>query len=77
MSGLSERLREVYNELERSPEPIGLYPEIAEAASLIDQYEKALEAADELAKVAAFAPVTRTARVVYRSARSTSTKEDG
>ena len=53
---------------------------VARALALIDQQEKALEAADELARVVEESPVgyglPRSARA-YRSARPTSTKEDG
>lgn len=49
------------------------------ALALIDQQEKALEAADELARVVEESPVgyglPRSARA-YRSARPTSTKEE-
>ena len=52
---------------------------LREAASTIDQQEKALEAADELARVVEESPVgyglPRSARA-YRSARPTSTKEE-
>jgi ubiquinone/menaquinone biosynthesis C-methylase UbiE len=53
---------------------------VTRALALIDQQEKALEAADELARVVEESPVgyglPRSARA-YRSARATSTKEDG
>lgn len=67
---------------------------LTRALALIDQQEKALEAADELAEAAMASPVVQhedgpmidyaaygrrvaTAHAAYRSARATSTKEDG
>lgn len=110
MSGLSERLLDYANRFEDNAgvPSDALEADIREAASLIDQQEKALEwqgsvtkalleaqaryvktidqqekaleAADELARVVEESPVgyglPRSARA-YRSARTTSTKEDG
>ena len=78
MSGLSDKVRRV-----AGTKPCLHSREsewLLEAADLLDQYEKALEAADELAKVAeddAFSrAIVATGARAYRSARPTSTKEE-
>lgn len=78
-------IREVQQQLWKDAEIL------TRALTLLDQYEKALEAADELARVAGMESVYMApngngaeavrritkAEAAYRSARSTSTKEDG
>ena len=93
MSGLSERLEDWADGLFHRGELFNGTDEEAadllrEAASLIDQQEKALEAADGLSEAVSkfsilsgmFDPeISRAAYAndFYRSARTTSTKEDG
>lgn len=87
MSGLSREDRARLEELIERSFAIGESPEIQEAhaltraLALIDQQEKALEAADRLAEFAeddAFSrAIVATGARAYRSARATSTKEDG
>ena len=88
MSGLSgedrARLEGLLDYLQRTedhPQAKADVDVFARALALIDQQEKALEAADELAKVAeddAFSrAIVATGARAYRSARATSTKEDG
>ena len=81
MSGLSREDRKALEDLRAAW--TGGYPEaaITRALALIDQQEKALEAADRLAEFAEDDAVSRaivaTGARAYRSARATSTKEDG
>lgn len=85
MSGLSERLED---QAERIKEPLAAEIVVnntaallREAASLIDQQEEALRAADDLYDEALFHAVPESQLAVftraYRSARATSTKDAG
>ena len=82
MSGLSERLLDYANRFEDNAgvPSDALEADIREAASLIDQQAKALEAADELADAALIvrtteAGLTRKAHA-YRFTRTTTEGED-
>lgn len=87
MSGLSREdrarleglLQVVRDDVPHDPQGQANADALTRALALIDQQEKALEAADELARVVEESPVgyglPRSARA-YRSARSTSTKEE-
>ena len=83
MSGLSERLLDYANRFEDNAgvPSDALEADIREAASLIDQQEEALRAADDLYDEALFHAVPESQLAVftraYRSARTTSTKEEG
>ena len=88
MSGLIERLERHADWIENPTIDMDAAPKmkatLREAAALLDRYEKALEAADELADSitdevlsgASWTGVLKAA-IAYRSARATSTKEDG
>lgn len=92
MSGLSREdrarleglLQVVRDDVPHDPQGQANADALTRALALIDQREKALEAADELADSitdevlsgASWTGVLKAA-IAYRSARSTSTKEDG